>query len=205
MPDNPGRPTDPVDEYFERLDAAFSKLNSAASQPAPVPAVETPVAPESNLIAQAFGALLALEEGEPGARPVRLAFVEPPSPAAETAPPVAEPTITDALVDELVRRVVERLPPPVAPVALPAAEPVITDTVLADLVARVVERLPAPPAAPPPAEPVITDAMVTDLARRVIERMAPSVVRPVVADVVSEIAERLVREEIERIRGKQHV
>jgi hypothetical protein len=40
--------------------------------------------------------------------------------------------------------------------------------------------------------------------RRVIERLSPEAVRAVVADVVSEVAERLVKEEIERIR-KKHV
>ena len=47
-----------------------------------------------------------------------------------------------------------------------------------------------------------TDALVDDLTTRVIERLAPDAVREVVVQVVSEIAERLVREEIERIRNR---
>ena len=57
---------------------------------------------------------------------------------------------------------------------------------------------------PPAAEPRITDAVIEDIVRRVIERLGPDAVRAVVVDVVSEIAERRVNEEIERIR-KQHV
>ena len=57
---------------------------------------------------------------------------------------------------------------------------------------------------PPAAEPRITDAVVEEsCAERVIQRLAPDAVRAVVVDVVSEIAERLVKEEIARIR-KQH-
>jgi hypothetical protein len=50
--------------------------------------------------------------------------------------------------------------------------------------------------------PVITNALVDQIAQRVIERLAPNTARDVVARVVSEVAERLVREEIERIRNK---
>ena len=52
-------------------------------------------------------------------------------------------------------------------------------------------------------EPVITDALVDEVARRVLERLAPDTARGIVVEVVSEIAERLVREEIARIRGRQ--
>jgi hypothetical protein len=100
---------------------------------APVPAAATP----SGLVAEAFAALLALEDGRPDARPVRLAI-------GDAHPP------------------------------------------------------------PPAAEPPVTDAVIEDIVRRVIERLGPDAVRAVVADVVSEIAERRVNEEIERIR-KQHV
>jgi hypothetical protein len=110
---------------------------AAAPAPAP-PAVVAPLpaATPHGLVAEAFAALLALEDGRPGARPVRLAIGD--------------------------------------------AHP------------------------PPPAEPRITDAAIEDIVRRVIERLGPDAVRAVVADVVSEIAERRVNEEIERIR-KQHV
>ena len=142
MADTPERPNDSVDEYFDRLDAAFATLNdnpafATLKEPPPAPPAEpsrpvTALAPAPSLIAEAFAALLALEEGEPGARPVRL-------------------TSTDS-----------------------------------------------------GGEPRITDALVDDLTRRIVERLAPDEVRAVVVEVVSEVAERLVREEIDRIR-KKHV
>jgi CheY-like chemotaxis protein len=46
----------------------------------------------------------------------------------------------------------------------------------------------------------VTDELVERVALRVLERLAPGAVRDIVTDVVSPIAERLVREEIDRIR-----
>jgi CheY-like chemotaxis protein len=156
-----GNPDESLDDYFDRLDAAFSNLGSSAStitvdgeEPdldvptidqvlsapptaaaaaEPEPPAEAPVVPAANssgrtVIADAFSALLALEAGEPGARPVRLTTA--------------------------------------------------------------------------PEQPVITDAIIEDITRRVLKRLAPDTARSVVVDVVSEIAERLVREEIARIRGR---
>jgi hypothetical protein len=61
--------------------------------------------------------------------------------------------------------------------------------------ARPVRLMTAPP------EPVVTEALLDEVTRRVIQRLGPDAVTRVVADVVSEVAERLVREEIARIRG----
>ena len=115
-----------TDDDLEKLEAALAAREAA---PPVTAAEEQSVAPPTpDLVAQAFTALLALEEGEPGARPVRLTTSE------------GEPRITDALVD--------------------------------------------------------------DLTRRIIERLAPNMVRDVVVQVVSDVTDRLVREEIERIRNK---
>jgi hypothetical protein len=80
-------------------------------------------APASGLIAEAFAALLALEDGQPGARPVRLTF------GNDQPPPAPQPEITDAVIEDVVRRVIERLGP---------------DTVRAvvvDVVSQISERL----------------------------------------------------------------
>jgi hypothetical protein len=146
--------------YWQRLDAKFASLNGptpsapvapfeppaspvapseppvSPAAPSEPPASSHPVAPASGLIAEAFAALLALEDGQPGAKPVRLTTGDGHAPA----PPAAEPVITDAVIEEIVRRVVERL--------------------------------------------------------------GPEAVRAVVVDVVSEVSERLVKEEIERIRNQ---
>jgi hypothetical protein len=83
-----------VDEYFNQLEAALKAREAAPSDPAP-PA-RMPAA-EPSLVAEAFAALLALEEGEPGAKPVRLVLGG------------GEPRLSDGFLDELARRVAERL------------------------------------------------------------------------------------------------
>ena len=129
MADTPERPNDSVDEYFDRLDAAFATLNdnpafATLKEPPPAPPAESPAetsgeedVPAPSLIAEAFAALLALEEGKPGARPVRLTSAE------------GEPQITDALMDDLTRRIVERLAPDVV------------RAVVVEVVSEVAERL----------------------------------------------------------------
>ena len=52
----------------------------------------------------------------------------------------------------------------------------------------------------PPAP--ITEEALDALVTRVAARLGPNVVREVVKEVVSDIAERLIREEIQRIRSK---
>jgi hypothetical protein len=96
-----------VDDYFGRLEAALKARESAAPAPAPptaeqetVPAAPAPArlpVAEPSLVAEAFTALLALEEGEPGAMPVRLVLGN------------ADPRLSEAFLDELARRVAERL------------------------------------------------------------------------------------------------
>jgi hypothetical protein len=80
-----------VDEYLTQLEAALK-----AREGAPAPPARTPAA-EPSLVAEAFAALLALEEGEPGAKPVRLVIGS------------GEPRLSDGFLDELARRVAERL------------------------------------------------------------------------------------------------
>lgn len=125
----PGRPagevpgeSDPVDAYLERLDHLLSARETAPppqvpeqAEAAPAEGSGRPAAPSP--IADAFAALLALEEGEPGAQPVRLVTGG------------GEPRITEALVEELTRRVIAAL----APDAVRA--------VVADVVSEVAERL----------------------------------------------------------------
>ena len=98
-----------VDEYFTELEAALKAREAAPSGAAPseqapseqaLPESALPArtrAAEPSLVAEAFAALLALEEGEPGAKPVRLVLGG------------GEPRLTDGFLDELARRVAERL------------------------------------------------------------------------------------------------
>jgi hypothetical protein len=101
-----------------------------APGPAMVPAATSDSGSGRSIIAEAFSALFAAEQGEPGATPIRLG-------ANGSAP-------------------------------------------------------------------VITDAMVDDVARRVIQRLAlgsSDQMNGIVKQIVSDVAERLVREEIDRIRN----
>jgi DNA-binding response OmpR family regulator len=59
-----------------------------------------------------------------------------------------------------------------------------------------------PRTSPPPREVVVTDALVNEVTLRVVDRLGTKAVREVVADVVADVAERLIREEIARIRNK---
>jgi len=95
-------PSDETERYWDRLDAKFATMNTAS----PAPRVSEPPAtlPAPGVFGQAFAALLALEDGLPGAKPVRLT-------TADTTPPAGEPKITDAVIEDIVRRVIERLGP----------------------------------------------------------------------------------------------
>ena len=56
-----------------------------------------------------------------------------------------------------------------------------------------------PGTVPPP--PAVSEDDIERIVSRVLARLSDQVVRQTVADVVSTIAERLVREEIDRIKG----
>ncbi len=62
---------------------------------------------------------------------------------------------------------------------------------------RPTTRATAPAAAPT----VVTDELVDEVTRRVLERLAPNAARDLVKQVVGEVAERLIREEIARIKA----
>jgi hypothetical protein len=61
---------------------------------------------------------------------------------------------------------------------------------------------PGPPLHDPlPDTPVaVTESLVDEVTRRVVERLAPGAANELVAQIVSEVAERLIREEIARIK-----
>jgi hypothetical protein len=79
----------------------------------------------------------------------------------------------------------------------------LADAFSALLSAEQGEPAPAVQLAPPP-PPVDTDAIVTEVTERVLARLRADAgdMRTLVSRITSEVAERLVREEISRIRGK---
>jgi CheY-like chemotaxis protein len=88
---------------------------------------------------------------------------------------------------------------PPAPLLLRQPMPALSDA-FAELLAA--EQRGGPPAdAWTATAPAVTDDLVERVAARVLERLSDQVVRETVADLASVIAERLVREEIERIKA----
>ncbi len=206
-------PDESLDEYFDRLDAAFATLSGV-----PVPPSDRPddqdrfddrldVPTLDDLLASDFGTLPSSSIDLPLHSPTVTPFtpksfvsppaVEPPDVTPTRAPAPAEPPPP---VDHRVDRVAERQPP------APASSP---DRIVADAFTALLAVERGEPGAGPvrlttaPAEPVLTEAFLDEVVRRVVERLSPGAARGVITEIVSEVAERLVREEIERIRKRQ--
>ena len=212
---------DPLEAYFDRLDAAFaSTATTPATDPfagAPPPA--NPTAPERDAIPVSrrptLGAGPANDpfadwdpeiQGDP-ARPA--AAVQPaPTPSAPVAvPPPAAIPVSPAR--QPVTAPVAAPPPapaaPSAPAPAPAQAPLpasLVDAFTALLAAE--QRIGLSPSsapsagsatAPAPGPVQITDDLIDTIAARVLARLSAEA-RPSILDV----AERLVREEIEKIR-----
>jgi CheY-like chemotaxis protein len=144
----------------------------------------------------------------------------PPPP--EPAPITFEPMIAPSRVEELAPSKVEGPtiePPDVTPTlaAAPPAPAAVSApldapagrSIIADAFSALFAAEQGEPGAVPVrlagngSAPVITDAVVDDVARRVIQRLAlgsSDQMQTVVKEIVSSVAERLVREEIDRIR-----
>ena len=199
-----------VDDYFDRLDAAFATMSNSPAPSVPAtPAAETsdvdwlnlypaddaantaasdlPVLPQSFAIADEL-ASEPRNSVEPLELPEPLETGEPLEPrepleagSVSTLPstPRALPSIADAFAAILSAEQHSLGVRPEWPALQPIASP--------------------EPIAPP--EPVITDDVIDRVARRVIEQLSDRVVRETVASIASDTAERLVREEIERIKA----
>ncbi len=216
-----------LDDYFDRLDAAFANIATPAEKPPPrqsdvTPRREGPVMerdldwfdPPSQADAPPASARQVPPSHEPpqvidappapavapAADPVPVTFASPPvSPSwplpqpASIEPPDSPPS---------------RAPQPAR--SAEAAPSLSADRVfaVADAFSALLAAEQGDPDAPPVRLPVTSESapvsseLVDEIVRRVVERLGPPAVHDVVADVVSRIAERLVREEIERIRNK---
>jgi hypothetical protein len=151
-----------------------SEPEPSVSAPPPIEAVvETTPAVPPDASAPPDDRLAPIEESQP-------VEPEPLAVAAEAAPEAAQP--------------------PAPKPALPA----LADAFAALLAAEHGEPLPArsglwPSTLAPSAE--MREELVEQVVRRVLDRLSDTVVREAVADVVSTVAERLIREEIERIKA----
>jgi len=171
--ETPTPPAANLDEYFDRLDTAFANIGAPTAPATAAAAASATVAP---------GAVAspdhpaAPEESPALDLPLSYASAAPPEPPAVAAAHVAPPL----------------------PVA--RALPSVTEAFAAILAAEQPEESatrpvwPSSPAAPAAASAEIGEAVVDQIVERVLSRLA-------VGDRVTEVAERLVREEIERIKA----
>ena len=204
-----------LDDYFDRLDAAFANITPADAppprQPEPMQRREGPVmerdldwfdSPSAEQPPQPPSHEHVIDVApvpSPMPEPVPATFASPPvsMPWSAPQPPSLEPPDSPP----------ERAPQPARPAQAAPAAPgggmsAIADAFSALLAAEQGEPDAAPVRLPVAGSPQVTDELVDQIARRVVERLGSLGVDDVVADAVSRVAERLVREEIGRIRAK---
>jgi CheY-like chemotaxis protein len=182
-----------VEDYFDRLDAAFANLTNSPVPPSPMSASQ-----DANDLD--WMNLYASDDAAAAAKQPELP-VEPQSfvVADELA---AEPLAPREPFEPLDRSSV--VPLPLTPRGLPSVADAFAVILSAEQSGARPEwpaLQPAAPPAPAPVEPVITDDVIERVARRVIEQLSDQIVRETVANIASEMAERLVKEEIERIKA----
>ena len=127
--------------------------------------------------------------------------VEPIASAPVASAPVAPAPVAPAPVAPAPVAPVAHVAP-IAPVAPVAPAPVAPVAPVAKTTANPFANLSAAKAeaAARPAAPVISDEVIEEIVSRVLQRMSDRVVRETVTDIVSQTAERLVQDEIERIK-----
>jgi len=161
-----------LDDYFDKLDEALS--HAAAGNAEPTPRFDLP-----STVADEGEALAAYDAGQ--GLPDRLEA----SPVATDVAGVASPpsdmadVFSALLAEELGEAAPDAVPFTLANVARPT-RPDVTP--------------PSPPA------PVITDALIDEIVRRVTDRLTDHAVRETIASQALAVAERLVREEIDRLK-----
>jgi CheY-like chemotaxis protein len=172
-----------LDDYFQGLDAALAVLdNKAEARPA--------AAPEPDDFRSSDVPTL---EKLLGSTPMR----DTPGPVD---PPFAASSIGSSVLDGLTGRARESEPTPATPPE--GVGNVILDAFNALLAMEQGEPRPAGRShAAGAGTMAISDELVDEVTRRVIERLAPNAARDLVKQVVSDVAERLIRDEIARIKS----
>jgi CheY-like chemotaxis protein len=204
-----------LEDYFDRLDAAFASLDgppgaaapAAPPAPAPRPSIDftqpashqappQQQAPPHQAPAAAYSPLddlggwdpdLTGDPKKPAPLEQRAIEIDLPRGHGPVSAPVSAPVVTPA-------------PPPSAPAYTAPPSAAVHGTPMPSLAEAFATLLSAEKGlriAPSGiGAPIVTDQMVDEIVRRVIARMGDQAVRETVLDV----AERLVREEIERIK-----
>ncbi len=179
-----GRKESKLDDYFQGLDAALAVLDNKAESRPPMSA---------NLEDFRSSDVPTLEKLL-GSTPLR----EP----AGSGPDVSfSPPIAPSMMDAISGHTRNAEPAPSSPP--PDGGNVILDAFHALLAMEQGEPRPTTvrAQAPSTAPVTVTDELVDEVTRRVLERLAPTAARDLVKQVVGEVAERLIREEIARIKA----
>jgi CheY-like chemotaxis protein len=217
---SPSAPAGSLEDYFDRLDAAFASMEGPSAPPASAAAQSAPVVAPDPAIE-----LTPVQQPRPAAAnlgtslPEGIADWDPDLTGDPARPAPIEPRPVELNPSRNVAPIAAPRPAaPAAPVALPAPAPVEAARPLP--AAAPVEPAPRtrPTTTPAPslaeafatllsaeqgrsvqasALSPVSDDVVEDIVKRVIQRMGDRAVRETVTDV----AERLVREEIERIKS----
>jgi hypothetical protein len=213
-----------LDEYFDQLDAAFSNLHpgTAASASAVQDSDWLDVVSEHEASRSAKSAAAAptsaaaptdVMEKAAGGAPVTIAPAVMTVPAA---PPPSEPRVEPLKSAAPAIAPVEQMVPstndtavvaaPPVPVSVPAPAPSSPNVIEGDH-APIKPRITTNPFATlsavkaDAARPRITEELIEEVITRVLQRMTDNVVRQTVTDIVAQTAERLVQEEIDRIKN----
>jgi CheY-like chemotaxis protein len=218
MPGVQTGPLDELDEYFDRLDAAFASLSNEPlrlvkpSPPPPGAESADHIDFPAGLSDETFEPLQSSELKTSDMPPIAAGRVEAANLRATGAMDVEleEWLAHDAEAGSIDLPISPPAPPPQRDVvthttaATDATLPPMADAFAALLAAELNEPPPPPgPSWHPPGvmSPAVTDDLVDQVTRRVLERLADRVVRDSIVDIVSKVAERLVREEIDRIKS----
>jgi CheY-like chemotaxis protein len=202
-----------LDDYFDRLDAAFSTMPPNAPTPAAPPA---PAAvPGADTAAIDWFSTVS-PDGAPAAEPwdlpapptsvdapdLSLSYGAP-EPASSFEPETAVAPAPASLAPATPRAASAPVPPPPpAPPRQPAELPALADAFAALLAAEngaPSSSAPGWPAAPPPA--AVSEQLIEEVTQRVVARLSDQTIRDTVAEIVSKVAEQLIRDEIEKIKA----
>lgn len=197
-----------LDEYFDRLDTAFATLTGNPPPPASANAPVVPEPPAS--LADEIDAYAAGNAPQPSADPeLPLSYASPaPEVVRAIVPPVEPPAKFEAPAPPP-PSLAE--PPPLTLPRLTRELPTVAEAFATILAAEQHDAgassrpvwptasaaAPAPPVDVPAVAPTpeVTEEMIEQIVQRVLSRLS-------VRDTVAQIAERLIREEIERIKSQ---
>jgi CheY-like chemotaxis protein len=182
--DPPRQQESKLDDYFQGLDAALAVLDTKVEA--------RPGAPSPELDDFRSSDVPTLEKLL-GSTPLRHT-------TGPIEPSFAASAMSASVLEGLTGHTRAADPAPSAPAG--DGGNVILDAFNALLAMEQGEPRPASrPHAPAAGPAVITDDLVDEVTRRVIERLAPGTARDLVKQIVSEVAERLIKEEITRIKS----